>query len=245
MRPDPLAETYYNISPYAYCGNNIDPTGEDYWSTNDPEQIRVFINAIRGGDTQFDFSSGWNHMTDAEFADKLSYNEETGKFYISYATVENGEIVVNGRSFDANLTPVSFSGDGYPGAFVYQPRSGFWGKAQDKAGKFLYPTEYDTYDDGTNVWKVNSSGRITGKGIRYVTGMPPAVGRGGKISTKGMPHGDGGRSLVSAEKRIAELQKQMKTATKAEQKVINKKIQNIKEDAQRKAKGETHGRKGF
>jgi RHS repeat-associated protein len=31
--PDPLAEKYYSISPYAYCGNNpvnrIDPTGEN------------------------------------------------------------------------------------------------------------------------------------------------------------------------------------------------------------------------
>ena len=31
---DPMAEKYYNISPYAYCGNNpvnrIDPDGRDY-----------------------------------------------------------------------------------------------------------------------------------------------------------------------------------------------------------------------
>ena len=33
--PDPLAEKYYNISPYAWCGNNpirnVDPTGMDVW----------------------------------------------------------------------------------------------------------------------------------------------------------------------------------------------------------------------
>ena len=36
--------------------------------------------------------------------------------------------------------------------------------------------------------------------------------RSGKKSTKGMPHGDGGRALKKAEKRIKELQKKMKTA---------------------------------
>jgi hypothetical protein len=37
--PDPLAEKYYWISPYAYCGNNpvnrIDPTGMDWYTDKD------------------------------------------------------------------------------------------------------------------------------------------------------------------------------------------------------------------
>ncbi len=44
--PDPLAEKYYDTSPYAWCGNNpmrnIDPTGMDYWSTNDQDEINRF-----------------------------------------------------------------------------------------------------------------------------------------------------------------------------------------------------------
>jgi RHS repeat-associated protein len=35
MRPDPMGEKYYNISPFAYCGNNpvnrIDPDGKFWW----------------------------------------------------------------------------------------------------------------------------------------------------------------------------------------------------------------------
>lgn len=73
-------------------------------------------------------------------------------------------------------------------------------------------------------------------------------GKGGKIgigkcSTKGMPHGDGGRALTQAEKRIMELEKQLQTATGKEKVKISKKISNIRKDAERKAKGETHWRK--
>jgi RHS repeat-associated protein len=245
---DPLAEKYYSVSPYAYCLNNpvrfVDPTGEDYWSTNDPDQIRAFINALGSGATQFDFSSGWNHMTDGEFADRLSYNDETQKFYISYGTVENGEVVIVGRSFDANITPVSSSGEGYPGAFIYKPRTGFPGLIERLDSSLNpYSSPHNSYDDGTNTWSVNSSGRITGIAPPTpIMGYPPMVGKG-KISTKGMPHGDAGRALSQAERRIAELEKQLQTATGKDKKAIQQTIKNIRETAQKKAKGETHWRK--
>ena len=126
---DPLAEKYYNVSPYAYCENNpinaIDPDGNDYWSTNDINEIRNFLNALGSGQTQFDFSN-WQHATDAEIVGNLTYNDDTNKFYTSYSRVENGEIVVVAKSFDARLMPVSRTGKGYSGAFVYQPLEGFW-----------------------------------------------------------------------------------------------------------------------
>jgi hypothetical protein len=177
------------MSPYAYCANNpvlnIDPAGEDYWSTNDPYQIMSFINAWGSGATQFDFSSGWNHATDAEFADQLSYNDETGKFHISYGTVENGEVVINARSFDANLTPVSFSGEGYSGAFVYQRRTGFLGFIES-INRSLNPYNFNSYNDGTNTWSVNASGRIIGiPPLTLTIGYPPAVGKGGNLFIKG------------------------------------------------------------
>ena len=44
---DQLAEKYYEVSPYAYCGDNpvnrIDPFGLDYWSTNNSALIAQFI----------------------------------------------------------------------------------------------------------------------------------------------------------------------------------------------------------
>lgn len=107
---DPLAEKYYNISPYAYCGNNpvryIDPEGMDYWSTNNPEEIERFLRTVgwntnRNPIESFDFTS-WNHATDAEFTGNLTYNDESKTFYSSYGTVENGVFTKIGVSIKAS-----------------------------------------------------------------------------------------------------------------------------------------------
>ncbi|MDR1369133.1 MAG: RHS repeat-associated core domain-containing protein, partial [Dysgonamonadaceae bacterium] len=190
LTPDPLAEKYPGVSSYAYCGNNpvnrIDPDGLDYWSTNDPAQIRLFFNAMGSSVRQFDFS-GWQHATDAEFTRNLTYNDETNKFYTSYGTIENGEVVIVGRSFDADFTPVSFDGLGYDGAFVYRPRTGI-GRVMESIDRFLNGSgKYLTYNDGITNWSVNASGRITGvtpfNGLTI--GYPPAVGmKGGKFTQK-------------------------------------------------------------
>ncbi len=71
---DPMAESYPWLSPYNYCANdpvlNIDPTGEDYWSTNNPDEIRRFFESQRYGSSSsfenFDYGS-WTHVSDAEF----------------------------------------------------------------------------------------------------------------------------------------------------------------------------------
>ena len=46
--PDPLAEKYYNISPYAWCGNNpvnrIDPTGMIWEDPKEAERLNKSIN---------------------------------------------------------------------------------------------------------------------------------------------------------------------------------------------------------
>ena len=157
-RIDPLCENNPEITPYHYCNsnpiNNVDPDGNDYWSTNDINEIRNFLNALGSGQTQYDFSN-WQHASDAEFVGNLTYNDETNKFYTSYSRVENGEIVVVGKSFDAHLLPVTKTGEGYPGAFVYQPLEGFW----QIANHFYKGTQYN---DGFTNWSVNLSGRIIG-----------------------------------------------------------------------------------
>ena len=175
---DPVSEMYHDVNPYAYCGNDpvnkVDPKGKDYWTTNDKEQIIAFWNAIGCGQTQFDFSD-WQHYTDNDFVSNLFYNDETKKYYTSYSIVENGEIQVIGTSFDADLTPVSSTGVGYVGAYVYKPLDGFW----LKANHFLNGT---IYYDGFFNWKVDLTGRIIG--FYPITGTAPIPGKGKNIGGK-------------------------------------------------------------
>jgi RHS repeat-associated protein len=68
-------------------------------------------------------------------------------------------------------------------------------------------------------------------------------GKKASDSSKGMPHGDDGRALTKTEKQIQALEEQLKTAKGTERDKIKTKIRNIKKSAQKKKKGETHGRK--
>lgn len=65
-----------------------------------------------------------------------------------------------------------------------------------------------------------------------------------KVSDTGKsdPHGDSGRALDKADKRVKELEKQLEGANKKNKKKIKQKIQNIIKDARKKKKGETHWR---
>lgn len=107
---DPHCENYFDISPYAWCGNNpvngIDPDGRDYWTTNDPATIERFINSMQQvGGSQLPsetFNYGkWKHATDAQFTGALTYNDENQTFYSSYGTVENGQSVIHGIQIKA------------------------------------------------------------------------------------------------------------------------------------------------
>ena len=101
---DPLAEKYYYISPYAYCGgdsvNCVDPTGMDYWSTSDPHEIEMFLLNCKDNGFGSVNTSNWHHSTDADFLANLAYNDMTNKYYYSYCSIENGEVVCNGMSFE-------------------------------------------------------------------------------------------------------------------------------------------------
>ena len=228
---DPSCEKYYGISLYAYCGNNfvnaIDPDGRDYWSTNNADEIARFLDALKSRNNiseNFDYSS-WDHASDAEFTGNLTYNDETKMFYSSYGKVIDGTVVIKGVSFSAQ----QFS-DYTANILVLRPSPGIL--EQDNilfdllSGKF-----------------VRSLGIKTLKGIFLPDGISSMGIKSGKRSTKGMPHGDGGRALKKAEERIKELQEKMKTAPARERDEIQNKINKIRKAAHKKNKGETHWNK--
>jgi RHS repeat-associated protein len=203
--PDPHAENYYSWSPYAWVENNplrnIDPDGRDYWSTNDPEKIKDFINSMGSCSSVHDMS-GWNHAKDAEFLGRGTFNDETGKFHTSYASYENGVATVVGVSFDTNIKPgLRSDGSGYPGAFVYSYNNDFPSFLGSNFGGRLYTDTYNLvqrgilsslyanryafdptyYDDGTTGWAVNTAGRITGEYEESGMSFVPIGGKGGKL----------------------------------------------------------------
>ncbi|WP_270488277.1 RHS repeat-associated core domain-containing protein [Butyricimonas synergistica] len=197
---DILSEYYLESSPYHFSGNNpilfIDDSGMDYWSTNDPSRIASFLWSLMNGANYFDFC-GWNHATDAEFTGNLTYNDETGKFYTCYGTERDGETVIFGLSFDANILPVVESAP-YQGAFVREPLSGFW----QNLGYYTGIGGYDTYPGFMYDWKVSREGRLTG--IKPIELVAPDIGIGKGGLLKSVRGGvKGAKSLGTAAKSFS------------------------------------------
>lgn len=106
---DPQAGNYPGTYPYTYCGgdpmNRVDPTGEDYWSTSDPNAIYEFWKHYNEnkGISGYGFD-GWYQMSNKEFlaayeaygADALTYNDQTATLYSYEGKVENGQVVIYG-----------------------------------------------------------------------------------------------------------------------------------------------------
>lgn len=234
---DPLCEKYYDLSPYVYCGGNfinrIDLTGEDYWSTNDPDEIAAFWTVFQASYNQssgirfqaFDFSS-WNHVTDSEMNETLTFNDENNTFYFSYGQVKDGEVVITGVSIE-----VSKPSDGIAWIQYGRPASG-----RIEQTNTLYNLLSRRF--------VSKIGMRAAREALFPGGDNFSTNRfgirSGKKSSKGMPHGDGGRELKKVENIIKELYEKMKTATTKEKKEIRNKIANIREAAHKKDKGETH-----
>jgi RHS repeat-associated protein len=83
---DPLAEKYYSISPYAWCGNNpenaIDPDGMDIWEVNNKGEI---VNRIK------------DKTQDAFY---MVAKDADGKYQRTYATDKEGNKTFNTISFE-------------------------------------------------------------------------------------------------------------------------------------------------
>ena len=234
---DPHAENYYGISPYAWAGNNpirhIDPDGMDYWSTNDPDEIRKFLESINYGYETFDYSS-WTHITDDEFTGNLTFNDETNTFFSSYGTVEDGVFTSVGVSIQGGKT--------LDGGASFGINTEWWEKASGQAT----PT-YEVFD-----FLLGGATKVGRSLVQWIfkqmtspmgtTNTFDASKSGFQASGKNDRHGDSGRALTKAEQQIKKLEQQKVDANRIEREKIQRKIDNIKRDAQNKARGEEHSR---
>ena len=105
---DPLAEKYYEVSPYAYCGDNpvnrIDPFGLDYWSTNNPDLIAQFIADFKANRNVKQLYENFEiHMEQTDYMTGLTYNDNSGKYYYNTNRVENGEVVSYAQVFRTTM----------------------------------------------------------------------------------------------------------------------------------------------
>ena len=105
---DPMAEKYYNMSPYGYTGNNpmiyIDPTGMDQWRTSNQDEIERVLLAMRTGeqvDTE-SFGDEWTRTTDEELAEEMAmYDDETNEYFIDGTPYQDFEgYGMNQEGFD-------------------------------------------------------------------------------------------------------------------------------------------------
>ena len=155
ITPDPMAEVYYGISPYAWCGNNpirnVDHTGMDIWEINNEGRI---INRIE------------DKTQDAFYMVAL---DAEGNYQRTYTTDENGNKQYNSVSFKYGTVEsqrsISYSPDGKTTDTydVYQVRG-------DENGTKLFEFlgEHVTGNTGVEISQIKT-GIEGNKGLNFIT----------------------------------------------------------------------------
>ena len=200
---DPQAGSYPGTYPYTYCGgdpvNRVDPTGEDYWSTSDPNVIYEFWKHYNENKGIIGYGfDGWYQMSDKEFLtayDKygeasLTYNDQTSKMYFSKGKVVNGEVVIYGGHVTVRKGKSSVLSDVSSSLSLTSTISGVFGDAAERSNATFRlknsekKFDFRYYKDG---WKGNkyykpSSVSTVGKYINRGSRVVSVIGTGIAVS---------------------------------------------------------------
>ncbi len=154
MTMDPLAEKYYSISPYAWCGNNpvnfVDPDGRDVWEINKRGKVVNHIedetkdafymvdkkgNRIDGKELSFQYGTIENYQSQYSDEAKTTFDwysvrgDENGtqlfEFFANNTTVEFSQLML-GQKGDNGLNIISTSHE----------------KSKERSSRFLFDNQY-------------------------------------------------------------------------------------------------------
>lgn len=158
----------------------------DWWTTNDPEKIKAFLNSHGSEASGHDFS-GWDHYTERpEDVSMFGFDDVAGQFHMTAGDVT--------KSFNSSILPIlGESGIGYAGAYVYSYsgdgglyNAGYnaaqFGEISAFAAEFIAAFDPNNYFDGVNNWNVDTCGRLTGVNIIQES----QKGGGGKAAAKAL-----------------------------------------------------------
>lgn len=241
---DPVSGEYMSISTYQFAHNSpiwkIELEGLEGGTTTDSsgqgdignhEPVKVYLGPVIGGDATRELARKAGGKVVQEGAKQTALRKVAG-------SVLKGAGVV--LALLSDYASPNFGGNTNEGDWIRKNRIVHYPPLTEEEQKIIdeilnNPSKNIDKEIRPENFEQKAEGEDEGPIDRVVDGKREG-------SSNNEKHGDGGRAKTKAEKQIEALEKQMEGANKKNRKKLSDKIRRIRQDAQRKAKGEEHSR---